>query len=147
MNYDVLIKKNSKNACRVERPRQSTVCIKVPKLYSIYISLHDVFQSRCMSNRIFLTLQTSNNEDYQRYYRRMLEFAADDPDVTTKDIGTVLLPKILKGNYVHTISASVYNLFKGDHCELTLVRERLCQDTLAVHLQKGSSYTKMFNQV
>ena len=76
-----------------------------------------------------------------------MEFAADDPDVIGQDFWTVTLPKILKGNYVHVTSSSTYDVVKRDHCELAVVQERLFQDTLAVHLQKGSPYTMMFNQV
>ena len=76
----------------------------------------------------------------------MLEFAADDPDVFSTDTSKVV-PALLKGNYVHIVSASYYELVKSDHCELTVVQERLFHDTLAVHLQKGSPYTEMFNQV
>ena len=81
------------------------------------------------------------------YYRKMLEFTADDPDVMAQDFFSIALPKILKGNYVHVVGASAYDLAKSDHCELTIVQERLFQDTLAVHLQKGSPYTKMFSHV
>ena len=77
----------------------------------------------------------------------MLEFTADDPDVMAENFVSVALPKILKGNYVHVVGASAYDLAKCDHCELTVVQERLFQDTLAVHLQKGSPYTKMFSHV
>ena len=77
----------------------------------------------------------------------MLEFAADDPDVIARDFWTVALPKILNGNYVHAVSASAYDVAKSNHCELAVVQERLFQDTLAVHLQKGSPYTEMFSHV
>ena len=91
--------------------------------------------------------QTSSNKDYQRYYQRMLEFAADDPDVRPRDFFTVAVPKLLEGNFAYITAASVYEHVKSDHCQLTVVQERLFHDTLAVHLQKGSPYTKMFNQV
>ena len=100
-----------------------------------------------MSNLLSLAFQSSSNKDYQRYYRRMLEFAADDPDVMARDFHTVSLPKLLGGNYVHVTSASRYEHVKSDHCELTVVQERLFHDTLAVHLQKGSPYTETFNRV
>ena len=77
----------------------------------------------------------------------MLEFAADDPDVIAPDIFTVALPKVLRGNYVHVSTASIYDHVKSDLCELTVVQEKLYPDTLAVHLQKGSPYTEMFNHV
>ena len=77
----------------------------------------------------------------------MLEFAEDDPDVVSTEIFSVALPKVLKGNYVQVSTVSVYEYVKSDHCELTVVQERLFQDTLAIHLQKGSPYTKMFNHV
>ena len=77
----------------------------------------------------------------------MLEFTADDPDVVSTDMFSMALSKVLRGNYVQVSTASDYEHFKSDHCELTVVQERLFQDTLAVHLQKGSPYTKMFNQV
>ena len=76
----------------------------------------------------------------------MLEFAADDPDVLAESFDDVTIPKLLEGNYVHLVSGSHYEHFRGEHCELTVVQERLFHDTLAVHLQKGSPYTKMFNQ-
>ena len=77
----------------------------------------------------------------------MLEFTADDPDVMAQDFFSIALPKILKGNYVHAVSASAYDLTRSDHCELAVVQERLFQDTLAIHLQKGSPYTQMFSYV
>ena len=76
-----------------------------------------------------------------------MEFAADDPDVIAQDFWAVTLPKLLNGNYVHAASVSAYNIAKSNHCELAVVQERLFQDTLAVHLQKGSPYTKMFSHV
>ena len=96
---------------------------------------------------VSISLQTSSNEDYRRYYQKMLEFAADDPDTISRGLFTATLPTILKGNYVQVAPASSYEHAKSDHCELTVVQERLFQDTLAVHLQKGSVFTDMFNQV
>lgn len=94
-----------------------------------------------------LTFQTSKNEDYQRFYQRMMEFAEHDPDVLSESFYTLSLAKLLEGNYVHLVSASTYQLIQSDHCELTPIQERLLQDTLAVHLQKGYPYTQMFNHV
>ena len=91
--------------------------------------------------------QSSSNEDYQRYYQRMLQFAADDPDVIAQGFSEVAVPKLLEGHYVHMVSGSAYGRAKRVHCELTVVQERLFPDTMAVHLQKGSPYTKMFNYV
>ena len=65
----------------------------------------------------------------------------------SKHFFTVSLTKLLEVNYVHVMSSSTYDFLKSDHCELTVVQERLFHDTLAVHLQKGSPYTKMFSQV
>ena len=91
--------------------------------------------------------QTSSNEDYQRYYQRMLEFAADDPAVRGTSFLGEGLPKLLEGHYVYMTGVSAYEHVKSEHCQLTVVQERLFHDTLAVHLQKGSPYTKMFNRV
>ena len=77
----------------------------------------------------------------------MLEFEADDPDSIARGYITDALPKLLEGNYVYMSSGSGYEPVKNEHCELTVVQERLFHDTLAVHLQKGSPYTEMFNQV
>ena len=105
------------------------------------ISIHGI---RSIS---LIYFQSSDIEDYQRYYQRMLDFAADDPDILTKDFDTVSLAKLLEGHYVHVLPASRYEFVKSDHCQLTIVQERLFPDTLAVHLQKGSPYTKIFSQV
>ena len=77
----------------------------------------------------------------------MLEFADEDPDVYTNDFEGISIPKVLSGHYVHVFFYSEYDFFKYDHCELTVVQERLFHDTLAIHLQKGSPYTDMFNSV
>ena len=77
----------------------------------------------------------------------MLEFAADDPDSISQGLFQTALPRILEGKYVHVSPASSYEHAKSDYCELTVVQQRLFQDTLAVHLQKGSPYTEMFNRV
>ena len=77
----------------------------------------------------------------------MLEFTADDPDAFSRGHITTAVPLLFEGNYAHLAAASDYELVKSDHCELTVVQERLFHDTLAVHLQKGSPYTKMFSKV
>ena len=102
-----------------------------------------MFNRLCVS----VSFQTSNNEDYRRYYERMLEFAADDPNAISRGLFKSAVPRVLKGNYVQVAPASSYDVAKSDHCELAVVQERLFHDTLAVHLQKGSPYTQMFNQV
>ena len=77
----------------------------------------------------------------------MLDFADEDPDSISRGYMTTSMPLLLKGKYVHLTAASDYEFVKGNHCELAVVQERLFHDTLAVHLQKGSPYTKMFNHV
>jgi len=77
----------------------------------------------------------------------MLDFADEDPDSISRGYMTTAMPLLLKGKYVHLTAASDYEIVKRDQCKLAVVQEILFHDTLAIHLQKGSPYTKMFNYV
>ncbi|XP_076464828.1 glutamate receptor ionotropic, delta-1-like [Babylonia areolata] len=47
----------------------------------------------------------------------------------------------------HLGTNSAFKLYKSLHCQMTTVHERLAQDTLTVYLQKGSPYTRMFDEI
>ncbi|KAL8588795.1 hypothetical protein ACOMHN_035291 [Nucella lapillus] len=89
----------------------------------------------------------SSIPDYKLYYQKMLEFARDDPDVMSSDFEGVIREKLLKENYAFVGPHSYYKTLRSRHCGLSVANERLFQDTLAIHLQKGSPYTPMFNKV
>ncbi|XP_070180831.1 probable glutamate receptor [Littorina saxatilis] len=78
---------------------------------------------------------TSNLSDYQLYYERA-EWTDEEP-----------VAKLLAGNYVHVTPAAFYKIQKREHCRMAVVKERLSQDTFAIHLQKDSPYTALFNHV
>ena len=94
-----------------------------------------------------ICLQTSPKKDFQLFYKKMLEFAEDDPEILNRDPFVVTPRKVMTENYVHMTVKSSYLYLKKDHCELTLVRERLSQDSFVVYLQKHSLYTSLFNDV
>ena len=95
---------------------------------------------------IFLYLKASEKKDYQHFYQRMLEFAAQDPDLRAIDLPT-LLKKLQEGNLVFITSMIYYKALKAKDCRVTVAEERLFPDTLAIHLQKDSPFTDMFNRV
>ncbi|KAK7471498.1 hypothetical protein BaRGS_00035837 [Batillaria attramentaria] len=90
-------------------------------------------------------LSTSENEDYRRYYQGVLRFAETDPDVLSSNL-SVQMAKVLTERYVRLGSSASYYQSKKDNCRLAIVPERLFADTYAVHLQKGSPYTRLFNK-
>ncbi|KAK7471511.1 hypothetical protein BaRGS_00035850 [Batillaria attramentaria] len=90
-------------------------------------------------------LSTSTNEDYRKYYQGVLEFARDDPSVLSRNL-SVQLSKVVGGPYAYLSVSSVYHTYRARFCQLTTVSERLFTDTYAVHLQKGSPYTDLFNK-
>ncbi|KAK7099043.1 hypothetical protein V1264_003239 [Littorina saxatilis] len=81
------------------------------------------------------TFSTSNLSDYQLYYERA-ERTGEEP-----------VSELLAGNFVQVASAAFYRVQKREHCRMAVVKERLSQDTFAIHLQKDSPYTALFNQV
>ncbi|XP_070180491.1 glutamate receptor ionotropic, kainate 4-like [Littorina saxatilis] len=81
------------------------------------------------------TFATSNLSDYQLYYERA-ERTGEEP-----------VSELLAGNFVQVTSAVFYRVQKRKHCRMTVVKERLSQDTFAIHLQKDSPYTALFNHV
>ena len=76
----------------------------------------------------------------------MLEFAEQDPDVRAMDLPTVL-KKFHEGNFVILTSINHYKALKAKDCRVTVAQERLFHDTYAIHLQKASPFTDMFNVV
>ncbi|KAK7504819.1 hypothetical protein BaRGS_00003847 [Batillaria attramentaria] len=92
-------------------------------------------------------LATSTNDDFARYYQGALMFAEDDPSVLSSDLETQV-PKVAAGKYVFlTAAAPGYYPFKSRFCQLTILPERLFTTTYAIHLQKGSPYTRRFSEV
>ncbi|KAK7103508.1 glutamate receptor ionotropic, kainate glr-3-like isoform X2 [Littorina saxatilis] len=81
------------------------------------------------------TFATSNLSDYQLYYERA-ERTDEEP-----------VAELLAGNFVQVTSAAFYRVQKREHCRMTVVKERLYQDTFAIHLQKDSPYTALFNHM
>ena len=77
----------------------------------------------------------------------MLDFVKDDPEVMFHSTYKEDLHKVVAENYVRLTSKSVYLYQKKEYCELTMVKERLSQDTFVVYLQKNSPYTRLFNDV
>ena len=77
----------------------------------------------------------------------MLQFQAEGFPVQASMFSSAGLDMLLGGHYVRLEQSTMYKTLKADHCQLTLAQERLYHDTLAVHLQKGSPYTEMFNRV
>ena len=77
----------------------------------------------------------------------MLEFAEDDPDVMYDSNYKADISKVLTENYVRLVSKSTYLYHKKEHCQVTMVKERLSQDTFVIYLQKFSPYTSLFNNV
>ncbi|XP_076464230.1 glutamate receptor ionotropic, kainate 4-like [Babylonia areolata] len=89
----------------------------------------------------------SSIPEYQQYYQKMLQFADEDPDVMSPDFENVIVHKVLTESYVFVAPHSFYSILKHQHCQLTVVPERLFQDMLAIHLQKGSPYTAVFDVI
>ncbi|XP_070181994.1 glutamate receptor ionotropic, delta-2-like [Littorina saxatilis] len=81
------------------------------------------------------TFATSNLSDYRQYYERA-ERTGEEP-----------VSELLAGNFVQVTSAAFYRVQKQVNCRMAVVKERLYQDTFAIHLQKDSPYTALFNQV
>ena len=77
----------------------------------------------------------------------MMEFAEYDPDVMYDGSYKADISKVLTKNYVHLTSKSVYLYQKKKYCQVTMVKERLSQDTLVIYLQKNSPYTSLFDDV
>ncbi|KAK7471497.1 hypothetical protein BaRGS_00035836 [Batillaria attramentaria] len=90
-------------------------------------------------------LSTSENEDYRRYYQGVLRFVETDPDVLSSNL-SVQMAKVLTERYVRIGSYTTYYQYKKENCRVAMVPERLFADTYAVHLQKGSPYTRLFNK-
>nr|KAG5688953.1 hypothetical protein BaRGS_031352 [Batillaria attramentaria] len=83
--------------------------------------------------------------DYERYYQGVLRFAADDPTVLSPNL-EVHLAKVVEERYVLLTSSTVYQHLKDKCCRLAMIPERLFTDTIAVHLQKDSPYTRLFDK-
>ena len=92
-------------------------------------------------------LQTSSNRDLQKFYQKALKFAEDDPVVMYVGNYKTDISKVLTENYVLVVSKSVYLYHKKEHCQVTMVKERLSQDTFVIYLQKNSPYTSLFDDV
>ena len=75
----------------------------------------------------------------------MLEFVEDDPDVMYDSNYKTDISKVLTENYVRLTSKSTYLYQKKKHCQVTMVKERLSQDTFVIYLQKNSPYTSLFD--
>ena len=109
---------------------------------------YHIIQAYLTTNNIVLpfSCQTSSNKDYRLFYLKTLEFAADDLDIMKSTINTVRT-NLLKGNFVFATAVSFYRALKYEDCRVTIVQERLFHDTLAIHLQKASPYTDVFNRM
>nr|KAG5712319.1 hypothetical protein BaRGS_023898 [Batillaria attramentaria] len=90
-------------------------------------------------------LPHSSNEDYTSFYRGAVSFAESDPSVLSPDVD-VQMAQVNSGQYVFLGTLSIYHHYKSRYCQLTVVSERLFTDTFAVHLQKHSPYTRLFNK-
>ena len=77
----------------------------------------------------------------------MLEFPEYDPDAKYDGSYKADTSIALAKNYVHLTVKSFYLYQKREHCQVTMVKERLSQDTLVIYLQKNSPYTSLFDDV
>ena len=80
----------------------------------------------------------------------MLEFAQEDPDVmylSGTGFESKTIPRLMEGQYVYIGSQLTFRQYKKKYCQLTIAKERLGSDVLAIHLQKNSTLTADFDLV
>ena len=94
-----------------------------------------------------LCLQDSNNSVEQELYRRMMEFAQDDPNILSQDYN-VHLSKMLSENYAYIGDSPFMELWAAEHCEIAMLPVKLTGlEYYSILLTKDSAFTADIDNV
>ncbi|KAK7116100.1 hypothetical protein V1264_001845 [Littorina saxatilis] len=92
-------------------------------------------------------LKNSTVVDYRRFYKKVLEFAKEDPDVLSSDI-LVHKMKAIHEDYASLQGSSLLSsAWSIESCgRLTVLPEKLSTTSTGFYLQKGSPYTRIISK-
>ena len=98
-------------------------------------------------NQLNFCLQDSNKSTEQELYKRVMNFAKDDPDVVSRDLD-VHLSKVLSEKYAFLGPSFALDKWAAEHCEITVLPVKLTGlEYFSVFLPKDSVITGEINDV
>ena len=88
-------------------------------------------------------LQSSQNPEFQAFYRGAKAFAASDPTVLSRDY-EVQKHKVFTQRYAYfTATIELFEKWSSQVCGLTLIPETYMTFSVGPFLRKGSPYTRL----
>ena len=92
----------------------------------------------------FASIQETKKPIVRKLYHRMQQFAEQDPTVLDPSLA-VHERKCLSENYVFFGYRTTADSWRQLDCSIVTSPQRVFQDSMAFHLQKGSPYTPLFS--
>lgn len=93
---------------------------------------------------MYLCLQESNSEQFQRIWRRMKKFQEEGVAALSSD-HSLHIQMLYQGGYAYLSDLSTYENEKAKGCDLAIMRERFSPLYYGIGFQNNSAYEEVFS--